>query len=118
MTLTKENISILQNFVDVDKKHKNASFFSCKCKKSKRDKMKEKAVDRFEAGLDIRNLINTALHFDILHNLLLSKLQMGLFLRNRKRLVTLSSDEKRSASDVPQSYQEDKGGSLLSLLDF
>ena len=100
MTLTKENISVLQKLVDVDKKHKIASVICCKCKKSKRDKMREKAVDRFEAGLDIRNLIKTALHFEILHNLLLSKLQMGLFQRNRKKLVTLSSDETSSSGDM------------------
>ena len=74
--------------------------------------MNAKSVERFEKGLDIRNLIRTALEFKIQQNVLFSEKQRYLLRRNRRRIVTLSSNSE-SSDFMPESERD-----LHRLLNF
>jgi len=74
--------------------------------------MNAKSVDRFESGLDIRNLIRTALEFKIQQNVLFSEKQRYLLRRNRRRIVTLSS-QSESEDLMPETERD-----LHRLLNF
>ena len=74
--------------------------------------MNAKSVERFESGLDIRNLIRTALEFKIQQNVLFSEKQRYLLRRNRRRIVTLSS-QSESEDLMPETERD-----LHRLLNF
>ena len=66
--------------------------FGFLCKKSKRQKLQEKALSRFEDQLDIRSFVKVYTNLALLLPLLFTREQRTLFEHHRRRAISLSDD--------------------------